>query len=167
MLEEEQLYKLLRAFVEGNDHPVYLHPNKTSLLLESLRTGKMSSNASFYLGPLYWAYRKCFWPALALSSIYVACFVLCLCLLDQPLSSFLPMIAIVALNGFASLKFFNVYRTRAQRIISKALTNKPDMQTTMNTIRKKGGTSFLQGTLIVLYIASVTSALGLFLLAQM
>ncbi len=89
---------LLRAFVEGNDHPAYLHPNKTSLLLEGLRTGKMSSNASFYLGPLYWAYRKCFWPALALSSIYVACFVLCLCLLDQPLTSFLPMIAFLAFS---------------------------------------------------------------------
>lgn len=129
MLEEEQLYKLLRAFVEGNDHPAYLHPDKTNTMLEGIKGNIKYSTMSAYLGPVYWAYRKCIFPAVVLSLLYLICV------------PFFHWFAVILLDLLASSIFFQVYRKRAKRIIRKAEMSRPNDEALLQYIKRKGGTS--------------------------
>ncbi|WP_251212669.1 hypothetical protein [Adlercreutzia murintestinalis] len=127
--EQEQLGVFLRAFVEGNDHPAYLHPDKTNTMLEGIKGNIRHSAMSAYLGPIYWAYRKCVFPAVALSLLYLICV------------PFFHWFAVILLDFLASSLFFRVYRKRAEKIICKAKMSQPTREALLQYIKRNGGTS--------------------------
>lgn len=137
------------AFVEGPSRM----PN--GALLHKVCAGGFSW-CTFFLGAIYWAYRKCYVEAVAL-------------LLFNTVMGFLPATPVWAFLGLASnialsFAFFPLYRWHVDRLHAKILTKEtPGGQRAIEAVRAQGGTSML-AVLILLAVVFAVAVLELFML---
>lgn len=152
---------LMYAFVLGKDNVA--DESAIAKPLEWLKTGKGFSAGSFFLGPVYWMYRKCYIAALALGVIYTVGALILSFIVHMQVEYSRFVVKIIQYVCFAVVAFLfpRIYRVRYLNVVKKAsdkyLYNRAEV---IKSVAQQGGVDSVSAVLacIVFVIAITVSA---------
>lgn len=152
---------LMRAFVSGEDKDGG-NDEGSGALFKWLKTGRGFSGLSFLLGPVYWFYRKCYFPAVVLSVLYVVfAFLLALGLLVDPqhLRSGLKLSRLAGLVVIGFI-FPWLYRRHYIKVVGKERAKHPDDPTAvLKAVAQRGGNDPVTAIFVFLFLLVATALL--------
>lgn len=130
----EPYISCLKAFIEGEKPPSKWPDEDTDRMLSKVLGPPTFNWMSFFLGSLYWAYRRCYVEAALLA--------LCVWGLTFAMHFLGVRIGLGIVPFVAAFLFYPLYRHRAMRAYRKACANcEGDAQCVLSSMRKAGGTS--------------------------
>lgn len=144
------------AFIQGKNASFsHIEPKEIGMLM-GMRGERVYSYLTIFLGPIYWAYRRCYLPAFALLAVFVGVVAGTLALGINPrVMRFLP-------GMIAGAFFYRAYRWRADMMINRmnarGICGAPAQEAYM---REHGGTSIWAALgMGVLYIVAAMMSLA-------
>lgn len=143
----------LVAFIEGRKGSSATPDEGAAQMVKKMEGSGSFDLMTLFLGPMYWAWRRCYVEAALLA--------LCVWVL-MPLGLFLGMrLESAAVIGLAAFLFYPMYRKRAMRVYRNAYaTYGDDSERVIEAMRTAGGTSWGGfGVMLVFGLASLAVSL--------
>lgn len=132
--EHDPYLPFLAAYAKGAESSKAVTPGDAEKMAEKMMGGGFSW-MTFFFGPLYWAYRRCYKETVLFE----------VCWLALVLAEFLLGIrsSALVLNAPAALLFYPLYRKRAMRAYGEAYAaHAGDQGAMMDSMRAAGGVSW-------------------------
>lgn len=151
------------AFVSG-ENDASAKPNNAKPL-EWVKTGIGFSGGSFFLGPVYWVYRKCYTAAFILLAIYIVG-TFALSVFMHMFHFILAAVRVFQFLCFAVVAYIfpRIYRNRYLRIVQRTVGKHPnDSSKTVEYVAQHGGVNAIAAifAFIVFVVAITISAIWL------
>lgn len=144
------------ALVQGEGGNFSHIEPKDAQMVFAMQGERTYSYLTLLLGPVYWAYRRCYLPALVLLAVYVGLLAgFLLAGINPRMFRFLP-------GAIAGAYFYRAYRWQADAVMRKMTAAGIDDPAEQETyMRERGGTSPLAATgMFVLYVGASVAALA-------
>lgn len=123
--------ELLTAIIEGDGDPSLTHPEKTSKMLKGMRKEYSFSIPSYIGGPIYWAYRRCYFA----TAVCLAAYILVVNIVLYSGNKLLELVPPFVTGAL----FYWVYRKHARALVNKMRALGIPEERSLDFLREKGG----------------------------